>query len=62
MIEIRIEKITIIKDGQVIHGSGMGEAIKQDKWQRQVIYMQSFADGEEPEINKAIRIINGGEA
>jgi len=58
MISISIEKITIIKDGQTIHDMNNGRENKIDKLERTTIYTQIFNDGEEPDINKVIRVAN----
>jgi hypothetical protein len=60
MISLHIEKITIIPNGQELHDAWTGRNKKQDLWKRETIYMQTFLDTEEPDINKVIRIANGG--
>jgi len=60
MIEIRIDEITVIKDGRTWKDMSTGMVGVDDKWKRRTIYTQLLPDGE-IDIRKTIRVINGGD-
>ncbi len=61
MIKICIEKVIVIKGGMEGHDLSTGKIEKIDKWENTTIYSQIFPDKAEPDINRIIRVINGGE-
>jgi len=62
MISLHIERINVVDDGNELHDMSTGKTVKFDKWERHTLYMQTFPDGTEPDINKVIRVANGGES
>ena len=58
MFEIRIEKITIEKDGMECIDMSNGARNKIDKWNRQVVYLQLFPSSDDIEMREIIKAIN----
>lgn len=64
MISIHIERITIVPDGQTLpsldpaDGKHYFPVETVDLWKRTTVYMQTFPDGNEPDINQIVRVAN----
>jgi len=58
MIQITIEQITVVKNDLQLHDMATGETKLTDSWERRTLYMQTFTDGEEPDIKKVVRTAN----